>query len=174
MCDQLHGDGQGHWGAPWLPPDQGAADQGGITAAQKGMSVWECVVCGLGVCGQCVDGCVHVWMGVFMCGWVCPCVDGCVHVWMGVFMCNHIIYASPVPLVQQHVITPPQAMSYCYSSPGQGARLADANAQIRTTGRVCWWSSDRAYERVRREGREGEEGGREGYEGGREGVGGNL
>ena len=43
MCDQLHGDGQGHWGAPWLPPDQGAADQGGITAAEKGFNA--CIVC---------------------------------------------------------------------------------------------------------------------------------
>ena len=39
VCDQLHGDGQGHWGASWLPPDEGAA---GIRAAENSMSVCEC------------------------------------------------------------------------------------------------------------------------------------
>ena len=36
MCHQLHGDGQGHWCASWLPAHKRTADQGGITAAEKG------------------------------------------------------------------------------------------------------------------------------------------
>ena len=40
------------------------------------------------MCGwvsACVDGCVHVWMGVCMCGWVCAC-----DVWMGECMCGWV------------------------------------------------------------------------------------
>ena len=87
-----------------------------------------------------------------MCGWVCSCVDG-------VSMCGWVCSCVTTHLLCHYcnsmLLLLPRPLSYYYSSPGQGARLA---AQIRTTGRVCWWSSDRAYERVRREGREGEEG----------------
>ncbi len=39
VCDQLHGDGEGHRGPSLLPTDQGPADQGHLTATQVGFNI---------------------------------------------------------------------------------------------------------------------------------------
>ena len=47
---QLCGDGQSHRCAPHLPPVQGPADQGRLSAAQEGVSEWCMCLNGLEVC----------------------------------------------------------------------------------------------------------------------------